>query len=607
MAIGSRIPGSAPIAGRLGILDPDRRLATVRQDVRFRQIDPARRLCTFEQTSVMVDPARRLCTFRQQVIAEGTQPYDPGNRPPAAYVIINGVDVSSRTALDTVTVTHNEDQNSTAQVFVFFPHREEIFVPSFHGKSIKIMTHQIRMDPTSPLITLFTGTIERARHEHKRRGISFSCSDLRDERLGRESQQQLRQMTGAVFSSVTQKDDATGRDYVRELMRTAAGSLGYTRDGHLRYYSWGTTGKPVDFVVTSAEVSYNDLSTEFQTRSEVRNSVTITVQYRYNLLRSVSTTVDAYKMRMLRIGGYSATTPEYDGRAFDRDQLMQKMESFGQWELISHEFYPLEQFTSYNYDGNRQPVLDTLWGPYGKKKYAQGITATLLRRVAQPVREEYTIKLTAPQSIDAYGEEVEGSSHSYAIDTEFDRKLWEEDYKEANKRDPDTSRAAVQAQADNKRPELQQAFNAAYLIGKKELVASHRKNYCSWVRHDIDPRNLGDIVQLDHRIVQTTGQLVGLEYRIADGLRQTSYRVAVSYMDTSMQPPVENWAPPDRPAALPADVSIDSTAEYDTEQGAFNLEIGDISEQYTDEIEQNQTDLTYTVPLEIDGITLING
>jgi hypothetical protein len=389
-------------------------------------------------------------------------------------------------------------------------------------------------------------------------------------------------------------------------MRTAAGSLNYTRDGSLRYYSWGTTGKPVDFTVTDEYVSYNDLSTEFQTRSEVRNSVTITMQYRYNLLRSVSTLVDAYKPRMFRIGG-SGTKPEYDGRAFDRDQMLQKMESFGSWELISHDFYPLEQFKSYIYGGNRQYVIDVLWGPYGKKKYSQGIKATLKRRVTQPVREEYTLKLIAPQSIDAYGEEVEGSSHNYAIDTEFDRKLWEENYKEANKRNAEASRAVLQAQADNKRTELQQAFTAAYLIGKKELVASHRKNYCNWVRNDIDPRNLGDIMQLDHRIVQTTGQLVGLEYRIADGLRQTSYRVAVSYMDTSMPAPAENWTPPSRLAAPPADVSIASTAEYDGEEGAFQLEIGDITEQYTDEIEQKQSGLTYDVPLEIDGITLING
>src|SRR5690554_2610049 len=602
MAIGSRVPGQAVIAGQYGILSAESQPVVLSQQVRL--VDPAAQLITLSQSVQQIDRARQIVTLQQRVLGAGVAPSEV--RPPAAYVIINGTDVTAMTALDSVRITFNEDQAATASIFLFVEMGAQVNIPSFHGKSIKIETHSDPSDINSKIIPLFTGWIEPARHDHVRGGIAFSCSDLRDERLGRESQQQLRQMTGAVFSSVTQKDDATGRDYVTELMRTAAGSLGYTRDGSLRYHSWGTTGKPVDFVVTNDQVSYNDLSTEFQTRSEVRNSVTITMQYRYSLLRSVSTLVDAYKPRMLPDS--SQPVAPYDLRTFDRDQLLQKIESLGAWELISHTFYPLERFRNYRRrDGSMQYVLDAYWGPYGKKKYSQGIKATLKRRVTQPVREEYTIKLIAPQSVDAYGEEVEGSSHNYAIDTEFDRNLWEEDYKEANKRDPDTSRAAVQAQADNKRTELQQAFNAAYLIGKKELIASHRKNYCSWVRHDIDPRNLGDIVQLNHRIVQTTGQLVGLEYRIADGVRQTSYRVAVSYMDTSMQPPSENWTPPSRPAALPAGVSIDSAAEYDTEEGAFQLEIGDISEQYTDEIEQKKSGLSYDVPLEIDGITLING
>jgi hypothetical protein len=274
---------------------------------------------------------------------------------------------------------------------------------------------------------------------------------------------------------------------------------------------------------------------------------------------------------------------------------------------MSYTFYPLEKFTSYRFDGNIQYVIDALWGPYGKKKYAQGISAFLKRRVAQPVRETYKIKLIAPQSVDAYGEEVEGSSLNYAIDTEFDRASWETEFSETVQRDPITARFLIQQQADNKRVELGHALDAAYLIGKKELVASHRKNYCSWVRHDIDPRNLGDIVQLDHRIVQTTGQLVGLEYRIADGVRQTSYRVAVSYMDTSMPAPEETWGPlgpVDRPIA---DVEIVSTAEYDPAESVFQIEIADIPEEYVDELATGGSESVYNVALEIDGITLING
>jgi hypothetical protein len=192
-------------------------------------------------------------------------------RPPAAYVIINGADVTGMTALDTVRITFNEDQAATAAVFMFVEMGAPVNIPSFHGKSIRIETHTDPNDINSEIIPLFNGWIETARHDRQRMGIEFRATDLRDERLGRESRQQLQQMTSALYSTVTQREDVNGREYVTELMRTAAGSLNYTRDGSLRYYSWGMNMCPTTTLAPSSKPA-----PKCATASRLRCSIGIT-------------------------------------------------------------------------------------------------------------------------------------------------------------------------------------------------------------------------------------------------------------------------------------------------------------------------------------------
>jgi hypothetical protein len=649
MAIGSRVPGSSVIAGQYGIISAEGQPVALSQTVRL--IDPAAQLVTLSQSVQQIDRARQLVMLQQRVLGAGVAPSEV--TPPAAYVTINGVDVTSMTARDTVRITFNEDQAATAGIFLFVEMGAAVNIPSFHGKSIRIETHSDPSDIESEIIPLFTGWIETARHDRARGGIDIRATDLRDERLGREDGQQLKAITGGLYSTVTQREDVSGREYVTELMKTVSGSLGYTRAGDLRYHSWGVTGKPVDLTLTDADVAYDDLTTEFQTRSSVVNSVTVNMRYRWSALRSIYTEVDAYKPRRydpntkaslpILVGDsdfdYQDPTSTASGDsyvlkkgidylAFRRSHLVERVNSLGDFETLYSKFYPLEVIG--RAAGSRfVAVIDTL-APF-KDLWCQGFRAKAVRNIAQPVTEEYSFTITAPQSVSAYGEEIEGSELSFAAEVEYNRNDWESDFiygnssdlsedqsfesfidrlksSEEDSNDPIERRVASErAKADSRRADLADAFNAAYRIAKKEIIASHRNNYVEAKLHRIQPVEIGDIVQHDNRIVQTTGQCVGVEYTIADGQRQTSVRAAISYMDTAVPAPVENWAVPIAPTSPEADTTLQTVVSYNTDDKAFDIKLPDISEQITDEYAPTIAPLSFDLPLEINSITLING
>ena len=616
MAIGSKIIGRVVIAGQYGIIERER-LALINQRVNGVQ---AALTATLTQS---VQQLQRSATVRmqQRVLEPGQQP--SGVRPPAAYVIINGDDVTGITALDTVSVTFNEGQSATASVFLYYETGATVDIPALHGKAITITTHSDPNDVESDIVPLFTGYVETARHDRARMGVAIQASDLRDERISRENRQALMDLTGAMYSDVTQREEPSDREYVAEMMKTVSGALGYGRAGDLRYHSWGVAVKPVALTLLDEDVSYDDLTTEFQTRSSIVNSVSVDLDYRYSLLRRVSTTVDAYKPRNFKTGEWaSGAVFNYeviDWKAFRRDYLISQMDTYAPFETVSYAIYPLEK--ALPVAGSSGVFIDALWS--SKDLWGQGFKAVMERRVAQPITEKYSFKVTAPQSVDAYGETVDGSALRFAIDTEYDRGEWETDFKVTPKlpnsrlassvagvSEPTAAQLAAaiaeeKALADNRRDDLAVALECAYRIARKEIISSHRKNFVSCVLHRIQPLDIGDIVQHDNRIVSTVGQCAGLEYTIADGLRQTQIRIAVSYMDTELSV-TDSWSVPDAPTKPTADVSIDTEVEYSTEEGAFEIEIAETPEEYTDNIDQ-EVSTEYTVELEINPITLING
>lgn len=598
MAIGSRLPGNAPIAGQLGILNPGGRLATLQQTVAFREIDPARRLATLEQSVVGIDLARRLVNIQQRVIDSNEPP--SRTKVPSAYIWIDGdikagikgIQISWTTALNTVRVTHNEDQSATADIFVFQPVNAPINIPSFHGKQLIIETHLDPTDITSPIIPLFTGWVETARHDRARRGIAIQATDLRSERLSREYERGSTPLWSEYSKHV--QGEPEKKNLWSTYLESYSGNMGYTRAGELNRWQWDVAGAAPTLTLTNADVSYQDITTEFMTRSSVINEMTVKGRYRWSKLWTVSTTVDAYNPR----------NPA--GRAFDRNVLLQKVESLPGWDLKTYTFYNLERSNCGFVPGANAICIDLIWNPYGRKKYAQGIRAGLARRVAQPISEEYETTIRAPESTAAYGEIINGGTISFAIDNNYDGSYWEDGIRDRANFNPESVYTATyQARADALRSELSGAFDAAYAMARRKIVASHRQNYASCTLHRIQPLEIGDVVQHDNRILNVKGQVVGLSYTIANGVRDTEIKIAFCYLDTDVQ--TSTYIPkPEKPNAGAAYRTVGTSAVYNSGSAVFDITIADIPESVTDE-NVLEASASGTVAVNKTPVTLING
>lgn len=625
-------------------ITPARRLLTLRQQVVQYDEYPARQLLTLRQRVQRTYPARRLLALRQRVI----DPAAPvSTHVPPARVIIGKKDVTGQTKLrSNIVIAHGEDQPSTATFHLLFETNEPINIPSFHGKSVEIDVYSNPHDANSTRLRLFTGWVNDARYDRGTRAVVFDCTDLRGERLGEESQQDLLQLTQAVYSEMTQKEGAEGNEFVNEMMKTVAGSLGYTREGRLQHYVWGTNGKPVDWTLTNAQVHRDDITVDFQTRDQIKNTVTVELKYRYHALRTLTTEVKGVK------GLYDFFN---DGSgSFLRSSLIDRIQNgFSPWFAINYELYgtpPLGRYGSTSVVSQR---LDK----------AMGYTANLERYIAQPVTEHYTLTVTAPQSVRAYRKTIKGSALSFGIESEFDADKFEDRkavYKEQTmnrpaywtqwptggtltKWDDAVATATYKASvvgggqipvADDKRPLFNAGFGAAVKMAAKEIIQSHRQNYIDGVcRQQIIPAEIGQVLHYNTRVIDAVGQITGITYTIGDAIRDTRIRTSVSYMDDQGPAPAANWDLPTMPPlamsadrqdipservegnawtkgwstglsryAQPLRVSIN----YDPENGSLDVTAPEVSEEYTEEAETKATH-TYEVPLENATVTLING
>ncbi|SIQ13672.1 hypothetical protein [Marinobacterium stanieri] len=623
---------------------PARKLLTLRQQVVQTVNHPARKLLTLRQVVQRRVPARRLLTLRQQVF-DPTAPVT--TKVPAARVVIGKKDVTSQTKLmSQIVINHGEDQPSTAAFHLRFEVNAPISIPAFHGKTVEIYTYTDPTDANSELERLFTGEVNDARYDRNTRAVVFDCSNLRGEQLGEEDQQELLQLTQAVYSEMTQKEGAEGNEFVNEMMKTVAGSLGYTREGDLYYYSWGTDGKPVDWTFTDADVHRNDITVDFQTRDQIKNTVSISLEYRYYALRTVTTTVKGVK-------GLQDFFSDGKG-SFLRESLVDRIQNgFSPWFAIDYELYNTPPVGKYGSIGVVRQRLDR----------GMGYTANLERYIAQPVTEHYEITVTAPQSVRAYRKEVKGTALSFAIESDFDTATFED--REAVYAEQTMQRPARWTQwptggtierwadavatatylapttdggqipvADDKRPLFNAGFGVSVKIGAKEIIQSHRQNYIDIVcRKRIIPAQIGQVAHINTRVPNAIGQITGLTYIIGDGIRDTRVRTSISYMDDNGAVPAPNWDLPPVPALeLPQDrtaitspmiegslytkgwgpgLSAQATPlirsiNYNTEDSSLDVSAGEVPEQLIDEAETKAAH-TFEVPLENADITLING
>lgn len=609
-----------------------RRLVLLDQNVQAVTDYAATKLVQLDQSVSANYPARRLVQLNQNVY---DQDAPAGSAVvPMCVVYIDGQDVTGRVLISGVSVSHGEDQSASADLVLLYETDAPVMIPSLNGKPLVIEAFTDPSDANSETWRLFTGWIERSSYDRAQRAVRITGSDLRGERLGDSDKDELLQLTQAVYSEVTQTEGADGEDFVSEMMKTVSGSLVYNRDGELTFYSWLIDGETPSLTMIDNDVAYEDIKIDYQTRSDVVNSVTIKMSYRYTGLRTIQTTVEAIQQ-------YQEWGGKYAG-SFLRDTIIDRVESgFSPW--IATE-YTLQDMPTVRQARERLGAL-LIYRPNPYR--CMGYTANLERYIAQPITEEYEITVTAPQSVRAYGKKITGSTMNFSVDAyaDFERSDFEDRdavYTPTTQSSPNRlfewptggtlakygDNPALASYAadvvggtlpvvDTKRPLFNAGTLAATLMARKEIRASHRKNFIEVLKYDLTQVDVGDVVELDTRVISAIGQCTGITYSISDSAGMTTLiKLQISSMDDDGAAPIEDWTAPPAPVltvppspdTIPAKrtVNANGSINFNREEEKLEGQAPEVGTDYTDE-GVTEVAVEYEMALENQSITLING
>ncbi|SDF70023.1 hypothetical protein SAMN05216571_101273 [Onishia taeanensis] len=514
---------------------PPATLVTFDQATIYRVNNVAQTLATISQTAEAHRSARSLVRARQtvQTASRAAQP--------RTLVYLDGADVTAQTAR-AMSITASEGDNRTASIALMLP-PGPVNVTAYQGRGVEI----VRLINGAP-VPLFTGSVDRPVYDHQARRLRLECSDLRSERLNGEDAAQIQAMTGGLYSPITQREDVSGADYVAELMKTVAGTLDYGGDGGLRYRSWAAG--PPRYTLTDADVHHQGVRLEFATRSEIINTITGTLEYRYyqrnDFSESITVQVEqnAYGLPASQVVDPETAVIGRTGRVSGtkvaqilptKEALLSAANGVENWELLDFEFIELPANGWYRANAGSSPVAYSA-SQVVRETRAMGASAELVRYVSQPKRERYQLTISAPESVDQFGE-VRGSSFRHAVETRVDPSVFEE------------RGCAVIADPDDRRTDVDRAIQCLQRIAEREILKGHRQNYVELVyKADLLPVEIGDTIGVNTAPISAVGNVAELSHTLTrEGDYYTTLKLAVSRVDSAVSVS-ENWALPAAPA-----------------------------------------------------------
>jgi len=339
-------------------------------------------------------------------------------------------------------------------------------------------------------------------------------------------------------------------------------------------------------------VARDGFETDFLDRRSIVNTFEIELKYRYYLMNLFTADVDAARPRIINTETSAGYVASQDVQTFSADSMVDRATSFSPWETVYFEVTPASNLGTVKRVINGQVVLGTGEVSGNLRGRAIGFKADLRRRVAQPVSHTMTFRVSAAQSIAAYGNEIEGARLTASVQNDFDRAKWED--------------GGSKVGADDERESLQLALDACYLIGRKEILASHRKNYVQFARaQKIDAIELGQRVDIVGATFQCQGQVVALDYAIADGRRETRVKLACFYLPGV---PVADYDTGTAPSAEFEAVERffrNYRGETGYQDGTLTARAPEIPERFTEEIKTDDT-RSGDVLIENTNVLLVN-
>ena len=513
------------------VVYPAATAATLDQTVELLTVYPAESFATISQDVQRHEPAETIATLVQRVLSPAAVATN------TTFVTLDGQDITSNVA-PAISITATEGDNRTAALRLRQLPPGPLDVTGYEGKAL-VITRLIGGSP----VTLFTGTVIKPIWDRDNRQLVLECSDFRNRRVAREHHDRLIALSGGLYSPITQREDAEGEQWVRELMKTVPGSLDYASNGTLQYRPWAV-GTP-SRTLTDSDVYYEDIRLEFATADEIVNTIPATLEYRYFKRNAIShavslAVVDSNYCKLA--GCVPASTVTVDGQPVaqiipTRAAILNAAESVSNWHLINLEFVELPPDGWYRDQSNVTRKIANGYTEAFRASRAAGADLTLERYISQPLRETYSLSITAPESVDQYGE-IRGSDMRFSTETRVDGSVYEE------------RGCTVVVDPDDRRADVELAIQAMQRMGEKTILAAHRKNYAEVVyKAELLPLEIGQTIRLDTSDFDVLGTVTEFSHATTGtGDHYTTLKLAVSRVDSGVVV-TEDWSLPAPPTS----------------------------------------------------------
>lgn len=491
--------------------------ATLEQTVTFLRENPGGVFATFEQTVSRTNAGGVFARLRQTV--QSPTPATALQRHTLIY--LDDEDITRRCSI-VYAVTASAGDNRTATV-TYQPPSGPINIPSFQGREIEI--HRRIQGVWQPI---FVGKVDVPTYNRDSRTLQLRCTDLRNERIAKEDQAHLKTLTGGLYSNVTQREEATGREWVRELMKTVEGSLDYTGAGALRYRPWAITTPR--YALEPGDIHYREIDMTFATRSEIVNRVKIDVGFRWFKRRTLTASVGASVAR----GGLCSRGECLPARGQSlptREAALQAAYNINNWQVTGVAAGTPPPSGWYKQANPLAQPVAYISSETFQQTYATSVSASLIRWVSQGQRWTDAITIEAPQSVDQFGA-IDGSEMSFSVDTATDPGVFEESGCYTK---PEQDRIA----------DRNLAIEIAQRMAAKQIRASHRQNYASFRYKPKTGRagawqllavEIGDTLSVTSDEITVTGWVSEFTHQNTNkGDTWTDIRLAVSRVDSAVE------------------------------------------------------------------------
>jgi len=389
-----------------------------------------------------------------------------------AIVTVDGSDVSSR-VVGEIRIDAEESSARTAEFTIRPAAGTSFAVANWVGKSVTIDIADNASGSPANVQRLFTGLIDTPTLNLVHSTIAILCTDDLQGKIDAMSNSAIdAAIPSSYYSNVIFNSAETGWRRAQDRLSTLASALDLDPSGSLRLTAWAAKVTP-DLSFTNAHILDESPGLALASRTALINSIEIDFGYRFPRVKAEGYPITYSYVTSSTIAAHVAA---------------------GNWFLLRSSVEAAIKaaggtIQSISYDALPNTTIGTFTpGPYDSLS-CMGFTAVVSFDYAQQIEEQYTITVSAPNSIAAVGtlpDKLQGALegvYPQVVAAENSMTLYRNDVSGippmdlATPTSGYTTAADVTLTADTNRTAAQNAMQTLIQVAKTRIAGSHRHNY----------------------------------------------------------------------------------------------------------------------------------